>query len=179
MRTKSVPVSRKLTMVPTTANLSLWLFKLEQMFFITGVFPFLWAFSQNWPISGWCEDIGWVFLLLPPPFRTKSRPERWIVTIPSSDQWLATIGNHWKTIVSNGWRTIKPLKNHCYQWFLDPKTIGKPLLPMVLVTKNHWKNHWYQWWLSIQSFNGKGEYKNVLNVAMVIITKPIILCWEN
>ena len=22
------------------------------------------------------------------------RPERWIVTIPSSDQWLATIGNH-------------------------------------------------------------------------------------
>ena len=68
-------------------------------------------------------------------FRT--RPERWIVTIPSSDQWLATIGNHWKTIVSNGWRTIKPLKNHCYQWFLDPKTIGKPLLPMVLVTKNH------------------------------------------
>ena len=65
------------------------------------------------------------------------RPERWIVTIPSSDQWLTTIGNHWKTIVSNGWRTIKPLKNHCYQWFLDPKTIGKPLLPMVLVTKNH------------------------------------------
>ena len=25
------------------------------------------------------------------------RPERWIVTIPSLDQWLATIGNHWKT----------------------------------------------------------------------------------
>ena len=67
----------------------------------------------------------------------QSRPERWIVTIPLSDQWLATIGNHWKTIVSNGRRTIKPLKNHCYQWFLDPKTIGKPLLPMVLVTKNH------------------------------------------
>jgi len=67
----------------------------------------------------------------------RNRPERWIVTIPSSDQWLATIGNHWKTIVSNGRRTIKPLKKHFYQWFLDPKTIGKPLLPMVLVTKNH------------------------------------------
>ena len=41
-----------------------------------------------------------------------SRPERWIVTIPSSDQWLATIGNHWKTIATNGfgdqnhWKTI-------------------------------------------------------------------------
>ena len=45
------------------------------------------------------------------------RPERWIVTIPSSDQWFATIGNHWKTIVSNGRQSIKPLKNHCYQWF--------------------------------------------------------------
>ena len=59
--------------------------------------------------------------------RLWSRPERWIVTIPSSDQWLATIGNHWKTIATNGfwtqnhWKTIapnsfgdqKPLKNHC------------------------------------------------------------------
>ena len=95
---------------------------------------------------------------------TDCRPERWIVTIPSSDQWLATIGNHWKTIVSNGWRTIKPLKNHCYQWFLDPKTIGKPLLPIVLVTKNHWKtiasngfwtkNHW-----KTIATNGFGDQK--------------------
>jgi len=79
------------------------------------------------------------------------RPERWIVTIPSLDQWLATIENHWRTIVSNGCRTSKPLKNHWYQWILDqkplektllpmffgPRTIGKPLLPMVLETKNH------------------------------------------
>ena len=42
-----------------------------------------------------------------------SRPERWIVTIPSSDQWLATIGNHWKTIATNGFGEQKPLKNHC------------------------------------------------------------------
>ena len=41
------------------------------------------------------------------------RPERWIVTIPSSDQWLATIGNHWKTIATNGFGDQKPLKNHC------------------------------------------------------------------
>ena len=50
-----------------------------------------------------------------------SRPQRWIVTIPSLDQWLPTIGNHWKTIVSNGCRTTKPLKNHWHY------------------TKNHWK----------------------------------------
>ena len=73
------------------------------------------------------------------------RPERWIVTIPSSDQWLATIENHRKTIVSNGCQTTKPLKNHwyqwfsdqkplenhCYQWFWRPKTIVKPLTSMV------------------------------------------------
>ena len=76
---------------------------------------------------------------------SSSRPERWIVTIPSSDQWLATIENHWKTIVSNGCQTTKPLKNHwyqwfsdqkplenhCYQWFWRPKTIVKPLTSMV------------------------------------------------
>ena len=42
-----------------------------------------------------------------------NRPERWIITIPSSDQWLATIGNHWKTIATNGFGDQKPLKNHC------------------------------------------------------------------
>ena len=31
-----------------------------------------------------------------------SRRRRWIVTIPSFDQWLATIENHWKTIGCNG-----------------------------------------------------------------------------
>ena len=41
------------------------------------------------------------------------RPERWIVTIPLSDQWLATSGNHWKTIATNGFGDQKPLKNHC------------------------------------------------------------------
>ena len=41
-----------------------------------------------------------------------NRPERWIITIPSSDQWLATIGNHWKTIATNGFGDQKPLKNH-------------------------------------------------------------------
>ena len=43
----------------------------------------------------------------------KFRPKRWIVTIPSSDQWLATIGNHWKTIATNGFGDQKPLTNHC------------------------------------------------------------------
>ena len=36
-------------------------FQWEQIFFVTGVFPLLWAFSQNCPISGWCEDISWAF----------------------------------------------------------------------------------------------------------------------
>ena len=50
------------------------------------------------------------FILPPCP---ETRPERWIVTIPSSDQWLATIGNHWKTIATNGFGDQKPLKTHC------------------------------------------------------------------
>ena len=50
----------------------------------------------------------------PPPGQSvQPRPERWIVTIPLSDQWLATIGNHWKTIATNGFGDQKPLKNHC------------------------------------------------------------------
>ena len=42
-----------------------------------------------------------------------NRPERWFVTIPLSDQWFATIGNHWKTIATNGFGDQKPFKNHC------------------------------------------------------------------
>ena len=50
------------------------------------------------------------------------RLQRWYVTIPSLDQW-------WTTIV-----------NHQNQWLLDPKTIEKPLNPMVV------PNHSIQWW---------------------------------
>ena len=64
------------------------------------------------------------------------RPERWIVTIPSSDQWIATIENHWKTIVSNGCQTTKPLKNHWYQWFSDQKPL---------------ENHCYQWFWRLKT----------------------------
>ena len=42
-----------------------------------------------------------------------TRLQRWYITIPSSDQWCATI------------------ENHRYQWLSYPKTIGKPLIPMV------------------------------------------------
>ena len=72
----------------------------------------------NWPVSGHAK-YGWVGY----PWKdhtkwssdtlTSGRPERWIVTIPSSDQWLATIGNHWETIATNGFGDQKPLKNHC------------------------------------------------------------------
>ena len=40
---------------------------------------------------------------------------------PSSDQWCTTI------------------ENHRYQWLSYPKTIGKPLIPMVAL------NHSFQW----------------------------------
>ena len=65
-----------------------------------------------------------------------NRPERWIVTILSSNQWLATIENHWKTIVSNGCQTTKPLKNHWYQWFSDQKPL---------------ENHCYQWFWRLKT----------------------------
>ena len=41
------------------------------------------------------------------------RGERYIETIASLDQWSMTIENHWS------------------QWLKDPKTIEKPLKPMV------------------------------------------------
>ena len=77
-------------------------------------------------------------------------------------------------MVSYHW---KPLENHCYQWFWWPKTIEKPLLAMVFGPKSIGKPLISM--VTFHSFNGNGEYKNILNVAMVIITKPIILCWEN
>ena len=51
---------------------------------------------------------GEYFIIARTPAIVKSRPERWIVTIPSSNQWLATIGNHRKAIATNGLVT----KNH-------------------------------------------------------------------
>ena len=55
---------------------------------------------------------------LPTP---RYRLQRWYVTIPSLDQWWTTIANH---------------RN---QWLRDPKTIEKPLNPMVA------PNHSIQW----------------------------------
>ena len=77
-----------------------------------------------------------------PPASMGIRPERWIATIPSSDQWLATIGNHWKTIMSNGCRTTKPLNNHWYQWFLDQKPL-KTHWNQWLPDQKPMQNHWY------------------------------------
>ena len=107
------------------------------------------------------------------------RPRRWIVTIPSLDQWLATIGNHWKTIVSNGKTIEKPLvpmvcqtQNHWKTIVSNGKTIEKPIGTNGWPDQNHWKNivsnrktigkpslpmvcqtknHWYQWLLSNHS----------------------------
>ena len=80
------------------------------------------------------------------------RPERWIVTIPSFDQWLATIEKPSSPMVAR------------------PKTIAKPSSPMVARLKKHrgqWlidqkplKNHWYQWFLPNHSFNGNGDPEN-------------------
>ena len=37
-----------------------------------------------------------------------------------------------------------------------------PFFPFVACFEAHFAWYWYQWWLSIHSFNGNGEYKNVL-----------------
>ena len=119
-----------------------------------------------------------------------SRPERWIVTISSSDQWLATIGNQWKTIATNGFWTQKPLENHCYQWFwwpktiekpllamfFGPKSIGKPLLPMVLETKNHRKT------IDINGDLQSIEWSFFVTLGQVSLSKdclPLGICWTN
>ena len=98
------------------------------------------------------------------------RPERWIVTIPSFDQWLATIEKPLSPMVAR------------------PKTIAKPSSPMVARLKNHrgqWlidqkplKNHWYQWFLPNHSFNGNGDPENHWCFTMVAITVQKLLPWE-
>ena len=45
------------------------------------------------------------------------------------------VSYHWKTIVSNGCPTSKPSAS----MVAGPKTIAKPLVPMVCQTKNHCK----------------------------------------
>ena len=51
--------------------------------------------------------------------RGRIRPQRWIVTIPSFDQWLQTIENHRHSIGTNGCLTKKPLPFHWFQWMLS------------------------------------------------------------
>ena len=62
--------------------------------------------------------------------------KEWMVTIPSLDQWLATIGNHWKTIDTNG----PTVKNHWETIVSNGKTIGKTIDTNGPTVKNHWKN---------------------------------------
>ena len=98
------------------------------------------------------------------------RPRRWIVTILSFDQWLATIEKPLSPMVAR------------------PKTIAKPSSPMVARLKNHrgqWlidqkplKNHWYQWFLPNHSFNGNGDPENHWCFTMVAITVQKLLPWE-
>ena len=71
--------------------------------------PQLALYTQH---QSWNNFSGSISIMPTMTIMMSIRPERWIVTIPSSDQWLATIGNHWKTIASNGfwtkihWKTI-------------------------------------------------------------------------
>ena len=75
-------------------------------------------------------------------FRVSVRPQRWIVTIPSLDQWLQTIENHHHSIGTNGCHTIK---NHCHSigsngCFPNHSFNGNgPILQKPL------KNHWLLW----------------------------------
>ena len=82
-------------------------------------------------------------------------------------------------MVSYHW---KSLENHCIQWSADYKTIGKPLLPMVLETKNHRKaidismvtfhpsyrpdfNLWlgHHWWLT--NIISKNQFRGICNIC--------------
>ena len=77
----------------------------------------------NFPdfINLWFQVCSFGSVVHPPSF-PYSRLKRWYVTIPPLDQWWTTIVNHWN------------------QWLRDPKTIEKPLNPMVA------PNHSIQWW---------------------------------
>jgi len=54
-------------------------------------------------------------------------------------QWLPDYKTIEKTIGYNGFWIKKPSKIPLQPMVFGPKTIGKPLLPMVLDTKNHRK----------------------------------------
>ena len=69
-----------------------------------------------------------------------TRLQRWYVTIPSLDQW-------WKTIA-----------NHRNQWLRDPKTIEKPLNPMVV--PNHSIQWWWCLWKPLKLCNGSKNWSS-------------------
>ena len=55
----------------------------------------------------------------------------------------------------------------------EPKTIGKPLLPMVLVTKNHWKTIASNgFWTKNQrkTIDNNGEQRSMYNKNFVLQT---------
>ena len=129
----------------TALRLRLWL--QDQIFFSVffleaGGFDVFFFFSLLMFFSGFFVEAGafdgasestslhfeiahqWSGLLIEPVSRLRLvmiRLRRWYITIPSSDQWCTTI------------------ENHRYQWLSYPKTIGKPLIPMVAL------NHSIQW----------------------------------
>ena len=70
--------------------------------------------------------------------RAGHRPQRWIDTIPSFDQLLATIEKPLSPMVARPKTNAKPsnpmvasLKNHRDQWLIDQKPLEKLLIPMV------------------------------------------------
>ena len=67
--------------------------------------------------------------------------------------------DHWKNHWYQWFSVKKPLENHWYQWLTcEKKTIGKPLLPMVLGTKNHRK-----------TIDINGDLPSIHSMAMVSI----------
>ena len=63
--------------------------------------------------SLWQQNARDMLITIVVKFSLCDRGERYIETIASLDQWSMTIENHWS------------------QWLKDPKTIEKPLKPMV------------------------------------------------
>ena len=89
------------------------------------------------------EVDDWNFSSLKQSTIVLNRPQRWIITIPSFDQWLAPIENYRKTIGCNGCQTkwlVNPLKNLPIGWpMISYHPI--PLKNRQIKPTNHWPFH--------------------------------------
>ena len=87
-----------------------------------------------------------------------ARPERWIVTIPSFDQWLATIEKPSSPMVAR------------------PKTIAKPSSPMVARLKKH-RGQWLIDQKPLKKIGTNGFFQTIHSMAMVTLKTIDVSQW--